>query len=111
MYDTLTCEFNPLRHPSTHTKEQLARKKEKKKLIRRKLIAFFFWTVPVASSLLGAIAAVMAAVIWTIIAFGARLRARSKIAVSLQQQEGEVLSDVDHDEHDGRRRSMSSVQV
>ncbi|GAA5854505.1 hypothetical protein JCM3766R1_004925 [Sporobolomyces carnicolor] len=68
-------------------------------------------TFPVASSLLGAIAAVMAAVIWTIIAFGARLRARSKIAVSLQQQEGEVLSDVDHDEHDGRRRSMSSVQV
>ncbi|GAA5828309.1 hypothetical protein JCM5353_003296 [Sporobolomyces roseus] len=48
---------------------------------------------PVASSLLGAIAAVMAGVIWLLIIFGPKLRARSKVAMALQQQEGEVLSD------------------
>jgi hypothetical protein len=50
-------------------------------------------TFPVASSVLGAIAAVMAVVIWLLIVFGPRLRARSKVAMSLQQQEGDVLSD------------------
>jgi protein-S-isoprenylcysteine O-methyltransferase Ste14 len=61
-------------------------------------------TFPVASSLLGAIAAVMACVVWLLIIFGPRLRARSKIAVSLLQQEGEVLSDDDN-------HSMSRVEA
>ncbi|GAA6024106.1 hypothetical protein JCM11491_005995 [Sporobolomyces phaffii] len=69
-------------------------------------------TFPVASSLLGAIAAVMSLVIWLLIGFGPRLRARSKIAVSLQQQEGEVLSDEPVDVDAERRRpSMSNAQV
>ncbi|GAA5911084.1 uncharacterized protein JCM6883_004264 [Sporobolomyces salmoneus] len=66
-------------------------------------------TFPIASSLLGAIAAVMAGVIWLLIIYGARLRARSRIAVSLQQQEGEVLSDHDNDHEVDR--PMSRVDV
>ncbi|GAA5868942.1 hypothetical protein JCM3774_006798 [Rhodotorula dairenensis] len=48
---------------------------------------------PWASSLIGFIAGVMAIVPWTLILFGARLRARSKVAQSMEHQEGDVLAD------------------
>lgn len=62
-------------------------------------------TFPIASSVLGAIAAAMACVVWLLIIYGHKLRARSKVAIALLQQEGEVLSDVD-DNH-----SMSRADV
>ncbi|BGP37884.1 hypothetical protein JCM10450v2_001820 [Rhodotorula kratochvilovae] len=48
---------------------------------------------PWASSLVGFIAGVLAVVPFGLILFGDRLRARSRIARSMEQQEGEVLSD------------------
>ncbi|GAA5933008.1 uncharacterized protein JCM15063_002268 [Sporobolomyces koalae] len=50
-------------------------------------------TFPIASTVLGGIASFMSGVIWLLIIFGPRLRARSKIAMSLEQQEGAVLPD------------------
>ncbi|CEQ39716.1 SPOSA6832_01258 [Sporobolomyces salmonicolor] len=48
---------------------------------------------PVASTVVGAIAAAFIVVPWTLIFFGERLRAHSKIAIALSHQEGEILSE------------------
>ncbi|BGP13809.1 hypothetical protein JCM10213v2_001747 [Rhodosporidiobolus nylandii] len=50
-------------------------------------------TFPWASTLVGFIAGAFAIVPWILIFYGERLRARSKIAISMEQREGEVLGD------------------
>ncbi|GAA6061662.1 hypothetical protein JCM10212_000845 [Sporobolomyces blumeae] len=46
-----------------------------------------------ASCVVGGIAAALAVVPWVLILYGAKLRQRSKVAMALEQQEGEILSD------------------
>ncbi|GAA6004571.1 hypothetical protein JCM10207_000941 [Rhodosporidiobolus poonsookiae] len=48
-----------------------------------------------ASTLVGFIAGAFAIVPWVIIIFGERLRARSKVARAMEQQEGDVLADAE----------------
>ncbi|BGP05970.1 hypothetical protein JCM10049v2_001789 [Rhodotorula toruloides] len=50
-------------------------------------------TFPWASTLVGFIAGAFAIVPWVLIFYGERLRARSKVAISMEQQEGDVLGE------------------
>ncbi|GAA5885304.1 hypothetical protein JCM6882_009560 [Rhodosporidiobolus microsporus] len=62
-------------------------------------------TFPWASTLVGFIAGAFAIVPWVLIFYGERIRARSKVAIRMEQQEGEVLADEEPPRH------MSQVEM